>query len=554
MAVEFAVDATVALAGPGAQGQHGGRVTEIEVEFARDRRPQLRSLHPLDQRPRGRAEPHRLGWKRAAPAQPGKIGDNLPEREARHEIGYDDVRERRRLHLGMSELFEVEADSGEGRRVGHWLILSLLTSIPSSTNGSNVEPSPRRAPHTLPARSERAIWPPSMDTHVAPTQTTVPTRTAQGPLPAYRAKVASGDLIPDPAQDWAAERLQALWLRLRGYDPPPHPPASETLLGRLFGRKPVDEMPEQHPGGVYLVGPVGRGKSMLLDLFFAAALVPRKKRLHFFAFMRDVHARLFAIRQTEPGRADPIQPLADAIAAEAALICFDEFQINDIADAMLLGRLFEALFARGVVIVATSNVVPDDLFKGQPGRDAFLPFIALIKRQLDTVLLDGGADYRRGHTAVRDRWIVPADARAYATLTAAFIALTEGAPAASCRLSLIGRSLDIPLAARGVARFDFAQLCRRNLGAPDYLALATHFRTLVVDRIPIMSPDEPDVARRFATLIDALYDHRVKLIASAEAQPDDIFPGGSGVSEFERTASRLHDMRRQSWIDLPHLT
>jgi len=393
-----------------------------------------------------------------------------------------------------------------------------------------------------------------MDMHVAPPPASYPADITQGPLPAYRARVASGGLVSDTAQDWAAERLQALWMRLRGYDPPPHPAVAETMFGRLFGRKPVDEMPEQHTGGIYLVGPVGRGKSMLLDLFFAAAQVPRKRRIHFLEFMRDVHARLFAMRGQQPGRADPIPPLADAIAADAALICFDEFQINDIADAMLLGRLFEALFARGVVVVATSNVVPDDLFRDQPGRDAFLPFIALINRQLDVMMVDGGADYRRGHHAVRNHWIVPADAAADAALSAAFATLTDGAPAAPCRLTLIGRGLDIPLAADGVVRFGFDQLCRRNLGPPDFLALATHFHTIVLDHVPVMVADESDAARRFMMLIDALYDHRVKLIASAAAHPDGLYPAGRGSSGFERTASRLHDMQRQGWIDLPHLT
>ena len=201
----------------------------------------------------------------------------------------------------------------------------------------------------------------------------------RGPLPAYRAKVAAGELAPDPAQQLAAERLQALWVRLRGYDPPPRPANGGGLLGRLLRRKTTDEGGEDRPDGLYLVGEVGRGKSMLMDLFFAAAEVPRKQRIHFHRFMQNVHIRFHAFKRAHPEIEDPIPPLADSIATEAALLCFDEFQVNDIADAMILGRLFQALFERGVVVVATSNTAPDDLFKGQPGRDAFLPFIALIR-------------------------------------------------------------------------------------------------------------------------------------------------------------------------------
>ncbi|MBO0711715.1 MAG: cell division protein ZapE, partial [Acetobacteraceae bacterium] len=219
-------------------------------------------------------------------------------------------------------------------------------------------------------------------------------RSLQGPLPAYRAKLAGGDLAPDAAQELAAERLQDLWAKLRGYDPPPRP-AQNGVLSRLLRRRPVEEAGVDRPNGLYLVGEVGRGKSMLMDLFFAAAAVPRKRRIHFHRFMQDVHARIHRWKRAQPDGADPIPPLADAIAGEAALLCFDEFQVNDIADAMILGRLFQALFERGVVVVATSNTLPDDLFKGQPGRDAFLPFIALINERLDVLVLETGRDFRR---------------------------------------------------------------------------------------------------------------------------------------------------------------
>ena len=212
----------------------------------------------------------------------------------------------------------------------------------------------------------------------------------RGPLPAFRAMVAAGELAPDPAQELVAERLQGLWQSLLGYDPRPRPANGNGLLSWLLRR---GEATEIRLNGLYIVGEVGRGKSMLMDLFFAAADVRRKQRIHFHRFMQNVHARFHAFKRAHPEIDDPIPPLADSIAADAALLCFDEFQVNDIADAMILGRLFQALFERGVVVVATSNVAPDDLFKGQPGRDAFLPFIALIKQRLDVVMMDAGRDF-----------------------------------------------------------------------------------------------------------------------------------------------------------------
>lgn len=382
---------------------------------------------------------------------------------------------------------------------------------------------------------------------------TSPTSPAgQGPLAAYRAKLAAGELTADPAQALAAERLQALWKKLRGYDPLPL--EEPGLLARLFGRrKGADDIPEDRPHGLYLVGEVGRGKSMLMDLFFAAAEVGRKRRIHFHRFMQDAHARIHAWKRDNPDGTDPIPPLADRIAEEAALLCFDEFQVNDIADAMILGRLFQALFARGVVVVATSNTRPDALFAGQPGRDAFLPFIALIQRQMDVLVLEGGRDWRRQRLRGMATWYAPADARADRALDQAFREMAGGAGHPE-RLRVMGRTLEVPLAANGVARFDFDALCGRPLGAGDYLALATHYHALVLDGIPRLSPDNYDVARRFIVLVDALYDHRVKLVASAEATPDELYQRGEGAKAFERTASRLEEMQGQEWLALPHLT
>jgi cell division protein ZapE len=378
---------------------------------------------------------------------------------------------------------------------------------------------------------------------------------SRGPLPAYRERVASGALRPDASQRMAVERLQDLWAKLRGYDPPPRAGNGATgLLARFLRRKPAEGADEVRPNGLYLVGEVGRGKSMLMDLFFAAADVRRKRRIHFHRFMQDAHQRVHAFKRANPDSDDPIPPLADAIAAEAALLCFDEFQVNDIADAMILGRLFQALFQRGVVVVATSNTLPEDLFKGQPGRDAFLPFIALIQRTLDVLVLEGERDFRRARLRGMPTWYVPADARAGQALDRVFAALTGPATARQQTLLVMGRTLLVPLAAAGVARFDFHALCATALGAGDYLALATHFHGLVLDGVPLLSPANRDEARRFIVLIDALYDHRVKLAASADAEPDRLYPLGEGAKAFERTASRLEEMQSQAYLSLPHLT
>ena len=376
---------------------------------------------------------------------------------------------------------------------------------------------------------------------------------SQGPLPAYRRRIARGVLAADPSQRMGAERLQALWLRLRGYDPEPVP-AATGLLGWLFRRKPTEGEDESRLHGLYLVGSVGRGKSMLMDLFFAAADVRRRRRVHFHRFMQDAHARIHAWKRANPEGVDPIPPLADAIAAEAALLCFDEFQVNDIADAMILGRLFQALFDRAVVVVATSNTAPDDLFRGQPGRDAFLPFIALIQGHLDLLVMDDGRDFRRARLRGMPTWHIPPGGRAERALDSAFGELTGHAVPRAESLTIMGRTLVVPIAAEGVARFDFEALCGRALGAGDYLALATHYHCLVLDGIPRLSPDNFDLARRFIVLIDTLYDHRVKLVASAEALPDQLYQRGENARMFERTASRLEEMQSQEYLALAHLT
>ncbi len=364
--------------------------------------------------------------------------------------------------------------------------------------------------------------------------------------------------MTDPAQAFAAERLQLLWNRVRGYAPTQHA-SNAGLLSRFLRRKPLDDIPEDYPHGLYLVGDVGRGKSMLMDLFFAAADVEKKRRIHFNAFMQEVHRRIHAWRRqperlADPGSDDPIPPLANTIAAEASLLCFDEFQVNDIADAMILGRLFKALFARGVVVVATSNTAPDDLFAGQPGRDAFLPFIELIKQYLDVLVLGGTRDFRRQRLRSLPTWHVPAGPEARDALDQAFSRLADRATPKPERLLVSGHVLAVPIAAGGVARFDFDSLCRQALGAGDYGALATHYQALVLDDVPQLSPENHDAARRFITLVDELYEHRVKLVASAAAPPDTLYQAGEGAAAFRRTASRLVEMQSQEYLALPHLT
>ncbi len=372
-----------------------------------------------------------------------------------------------------------------------------------------------------------------------------------GPLARYRALLDAGLLATDPAQAMAAERLQDLATKLRDYDPPPLP---SGRLSRLLRRKPADWAPDARPNGLYIAGAVGRGKSMLMDLFFETVRVRRKRRIHFNAFMQEVHGTLHEWRQAGRNLPDPIPALADAVAESAALLCFDEFQIEDIADALLLGRLFEALFTRGVIIVATSNTVPNDLFAGRPGRDVFLPFIDGLNRHLDLLVLDAGQDFRRLHEPSVRAWIVPADSRARIMLDATFAQLAGGATPAPAQLIVPGRVLTVPHAAGKVARFSFADLCEQPLGPADYLAIATHYHAVVLDDVPGLGPDQANAARRFITLIDALYEHRVKLYAAAAAEPDALFPAGEGAGAFQRTASRLAEMQTADYLARPHLT
>ena len=332
-------------------------------------------------------------------------------------------------------------------------------------------------------------------------------------IEAYRAELAAGSLKPDSAQAAAAESLEALSQALADYKPG----------FSLFGKKEV-------PRGVYLWGDVGRGKSMLMDLFFEDAPIQPKLRLHFNAFMMEVHGRIHAERQK--GGHDPIPPVAKSIAAEARLLCFDEFQVIDVADAMILGRLFEQLFALGTVIVATSNMPPDRLYEGGINRQLFLPFIAEIKTRLEVVELNGPVDHRLQHMEGLTVYLTPLSPETDAAMDAAWTRVTEGAKPKPVTFSFLGRALTVPGAARGVARFDFADLCIQPLAAPDYLEIARHFHTVLIDHIPVMGENMHNVARRFVVLIDTLYDENVKLICSAEAPPDALYPAGIGFGRF----------------------
>lgn len=370
---------------------------------------------------------------------------------------------------------------------------------------------------------------------------------ADAPIPAaYRALLDSGRLLPDAAQEQAVERLAALqgqWAQ---------PAARKPLLGRLRG----GGRPVAVPQGVYLWGDVGRGKSLLMDLLHDTTAIRPKRRVHYHAFMIDVHARIHRWRsgnKADAARKDPIPPLAAALVGEASLLCLDEMQVTDIADAMILGRLFTELLARGVRVVFTSNRRPDDLYLHGLQRDRFLPFIALIHEKLQVMELASAEDYRlRQLKAMQEVYIVAPPARARPKMDAAFARLTQDAAPQTLTMDVQGHALHVPASHGDVARFGFTDLCAKALGAADYEAIAQGFTTVLLDDIPQLSPEKRNEAKRFVTLVDTLYEHKVKLVCSAAVQPDALYPSGDGSFEFARTASRLMEMQSESYLAAAH--
>lgn len=374
---------------------------------------------------------------------------------------------------------------------------------------------------------------------------------APGPHAAYQALIAQGVVVPDPAQRLAVEKLEILHRRLARWRP-------DEQKGGLLARLGFGRSREEPPQGLYIYGSVGRGKSMLMDLFFKGAPIERKRRVHFHAFMQEVHRAIFGHRQIVqaqgPGRAgaDPIPVVARQIAAEALLLCFDEFQVADVADAMILGRLFTALWAEGVVVVATSNRAPRELYQDGLNRPLFLPFIALLEATLDVLHLDGVQDWRMARLAGRPVYFSPLGAAATAALDEAFADLTRGSDAPAEVLTVFGHAVTIPHATYGVARADFRELCAAALGPADYLAIAGTYHTLVLDEVPLLGPENRNEAKRFVTLIDALYEARAKLVMAAAAAPEGLYPAGDGAFEFQRTVSRLHEMQSADYLATGH--
>ena len=363
-------------------------------------------------------------------------------------------------------------------------------------------------------------------------------------LARYDALVASGELKPDPAQRLVADRLDSLAAQLAAGPPKP------SLLARIARRKAISAR------GLYIWGGVGRGKSMLMDLFFGCVDVGPKRRVHFHEFMLEVHNRLRVARMREEG--DPIPPVAGALAQDAKLLAFDEMVVNNMADAAILSRLFSALIDAGTVVVATSNRAPADLYKDGLNRELFLPFIALLEQRLDVLPLDGPTDYRLERLGGFPTWYSPLGEAATKAVSRAFFRLTDYPPedrenVPTCDLMVSpNRSLHVPKALKGVAVFSFKRLCGQPRGAADYLAIAKAFHTVIIVGIPVMGPERRNEAARFVTLVDAFYEHKVKLLATAVAEPEMLYPSGDGAFEFARTVSRLSEMRSRDYLASGH--
>jgi cell division protein ZapE len=367
----------------------------------------------------------------------------------------------------------------------------------------------------------------------------------------YAALVGDGKIEADAGQAILARRLTALERRLDQH----RLARKSSSLGWLFGQRERAGAPLK---GLYVYGDVGRGKTMLMDLFFETTSVVRKRRVHFHEFMADVHECVHTYRQFikngEGNERDPIQLTAAAIAEESWLLCFDEFHVTDIADAMILGRLFTRLFELGVVMVATSNLAPGNLYKDGLNRALFVSFVAMLERHCEVIWLEARIDFRLEKLTGVPTWYVPDDSRADAALDETWRRLVGGDSGVPQELIVKGHIVRVPKAAMGVARFSFDDLCSQPLAAGDYLKIAHEFHTIILEHIPVMHHAQRNEAKRFIILIDTLYDHGVKLVASAQAQPDGLYLASEGyeANEFKRTASRLIEMRSQSYLGLPH--
>ena len=377
--------------------------------------------------------------------------------------------------------------------------------------------------------------------------------TGKGPVANLAARRAARQVRADPVQEKIVTRLQAMHDQLSAMPPAP---AKQGFWARLgLG---ADEKLPAGPHGLYIWGAVGRGKSMLMDLFFDDAPVAKKRRVHFHEFMLEVQDRLHRRREElaakgAPPEADTIVPIAKAIAQETRLLCFDEFQVTNIADAMILGRLFETLFEEGLTVIATSNRAPDDLYKNGLQRDRFLPFIELLKHRLEILELGGGRDYRMDRIRELDVYLTPLGAWAAAKLDEAFRTLSGGADGEPRVLRTQGRDVPVPRAAPGVAMADYMDWCARPMGAADFLCIADKFHTVIMADIPKMGPDSQDKAARFVTMIDSFYERKVKFICSAAATPDKLYTDGDGAFEFQRTVSRLMEMQSPEYLALSHI-
>jgi cell division protein ZapE len=369
-------------------------------------------------------------------------------------------------------------------------------------------------------------------------------------LSLYHAKIANSEIESDPAQIALLERMETLLDDIKQQ----RIAQKSHVLGWLFGRYAKGKPPLK---GLYIWGDVGRGKTMLMDLLLSVAPSPAR-RAHFHEFMIDVHERIFAFRQQvkrgEVKDSDPIPVIATALAQEARFLCFDEFMVRDIADAMILGRLFTALFAHGVVVVATSNVVPSHLYEGGLNRALFLPFLDLLHGHMDVIELKARTDFRMEKIGSEPVYYSPNGSFADDALTRLFTKISGVAKGEPITLPIKGRDLIIAQAHEGVARVSFDDLCNKPLGSADYLAIAHRFHTVFIDNIPIMNEAQRNEAKRFMILIDALYDHRVKVIASAQSTPEKLYTAafGAEVFEFARTVSRLMEMRSTAYLALPH--